>query len=105
MILTFNKENSRWYVELPSYPGPKEDLEMVAGADTLLDTLSNNGESITLEISESEINDSIKAVLLREALELNNGAIYTCLDSEIWLCDVMKFVFGYFPIVIYFKTI
>ena len=35
--LKFNKEADRWYIDLPDWTGTKGELEMVAGADTLLD--------------------------------------------------------------------
>ena len=38
MELTFEKwEDGRWFVVLPDYDGPQEDLEMVDGADKFLD--------------------------------------------------------------------
>ena len=43
----FYKEvTGRWYVDLPEWEGAKDDLEMVAGADTFLEILSQ-GEGIT----------------------------------------------------------
>ena len=41
MELTFEKwEDGRWFVVLPDYDGDQEDLEMVDGADKLLDVLN-----------------------------------------------------------------
>ena len=40
---TFNKEQGCWYIDLPNWEGTKGELQMVGGADTLLDRLSNNG--------------------------------------------------------------
>lgn len=40
MEITFEKwEDGRWFVVLPDYDGPQEDLEMVDGADEFLDVL------------------------------------------------------------------
>ena len=37
MELTFEKwEDGRWFVVLPDYDGPQEDLEMVDGADEFM---------------------------------------------------------------------
>ena len=38
----FNKEDGKWYIDLPDWTGTKGELQMVGGADTLLDHLSNN---------------------------------------------------------------
>ena len=49
MILNFYKEETnRWYVDLPCWSGLKEDLEMVEGADLMLDILSNYTNSISV---------------------------------------------------------
>ena len=49
MELTFEKwEDGRWFVVLPEYDGDQEDLEMVDGADTFLDYLTDDGLYVTL---------------------------------------------------------
>lgn len=108
--LKFVKETSgRWYVELPDWTGPKSDLEMVCGADTMLDYISEGEYETTLIASENDFSDSNKLTFIKMADELGNGAFYKIEDYkglefslEMWLCDVLKFVFGGFPEVIYF---
>ena len=52
MELTFEKwEDGRWFVVLPDYDGPQEDLEMVDGADKFLDVLTTDGLYVNLRIS------------------------------------------------------
>ena len=34
---TFNKEQGNWYIDLSNWYGTKAELQMVAGADSLLD--------------------------------------------------------------------
>lgn len=52
MELTFEKwEDGRWFVVLPEYDGDQEDLEMVDGADTFLDYLTEDGMYITVDIT------------------------------------------------------
>ena len=113
-------ETGRWYIDLPQWEGNKEDLEMVSGADTLLNMLVMNKHldvvydldtRVTLNVSEIYSDDSYQLILTRLADELGNGAYYNVvLDVnrfeifEIWLCDVTKFVFGYFPKEIYFSV-
>ena len=114
MELTFYKEETnRWYVYLPEWEGSKADLEMVCGADTMLDELSNNGNEIKLDIYEDEtwlFEDQIDLVLTKTN-ELDNllggGAMYKSnkADYNIWLCDVTKFVFKKFPRRLYINII
>jgi hypothetical protein len=55
----FNKEQGCWYIDLPNWAGTKGELQMVAGADTLLDHLSNNVTTVNIALStEKEIKDS-----------------------------------------------
>ena len=52
MDLTFEKwEDGRWFVVLPDYDGPQEDLEMVDGADKFLDVLTTDGLYVNVEVS------------------------------------------------------
>lgn len=107
--LKFYKEkDGRWYVDLPQWTGSKADLEMVCGADTLLDKLSNQGSEVVCKVSEIPIENFDLLEYIRDADEWQNGAFY-CIKSifrqdfnlQVWLCDVTKFVFGYFPRRIY----
>lgn len=98
----FYKEGKRWFVDLPEWTGAKADLEMIAGADTMLDIISNNGAEVKLNISLSEYPGSTELKMLREG-EDEGGGYYlmesyeeyqnTSLNLELWLCDVTKFVF------------
>ena len=47
---TFNKEQGKWYIVLPTWEGTKGELQMVGGADTLLDHLSNNGDTVLIDL-------------------------------------------------------
>ena len=40
----YKEEDNRWFVDLPEWEGDKEDLEMVMGADILLEILSGNSD-------------------------------------------------------------
>lgn len=108
--LTFNKEKGVWYIDLPTYPGPKADLAMVSGADILLDVLSLKAKSVTLEIALAPIDDYYRLKLLQHTPK-QGGAVYKVFGQkkfpkEAWLCEVTKFVFGgYMPPEIYFRRI
>jgi hypothetical protein len=95
----FEKENNKWYVVLPEWEGPKDDLEMVLGADTMLDILSQGEESINVIISEEKL-ENPNFILNFDKTE-SGGAWYKLSGSlfnfDVWLCEVTKFVFGYLP--------
>lgn len=112
--LRFYKEpDNSWFVDLPEWTGAKADLQMVAGADTMLEFLSDGKTEVWLEISEEEfttesLEETVKLYFVREATELKNGAFYNLqtfseelINLEVWLCDVTLFVFGHFPKTIY----
>lgn len=100
----YKDPDNRWYVDLPDWTGAKADLEMVAGADTMLDYLSENTNEVTLSISLDPI-DGYDLIKLKElASDIGSGAYYTFtsfrgvdINVEMWLCDVMLYVFNGFP--------
>lgn len=110
--LKFYKEkDGRWYVDLPEWTGSKADLEMVCGADTLLDKLSKEGNRVVCQVSEIPVEKFELLQFIREADEWKNGAFYRMasifgkqINMELWLCDVTRFVFGYFPRQIYLSV-
>ena len=105
----YKEETGRWYVDLPEFlaaGGEKADLEMVFGADTWLDILSNQGKAVEIEISSDEELDN--HLILTNIDE--SGACYKAetfegvrYDHVVWLCPVTIFVFGKFPEKIYYK--
>src|ERR1041385_9193711 len=47
----FYREINDWFVDLPEWEGDKTDLQMVAGADSMLDIISQGEDSVWLTIS------------------------------------------------------
>jgi hypothetical protein len=113
MKLSFYKEESgEWYVDLPDYPGPKEDLQMVYGADTMLDMISEGEDWVSIEIaSHAVFNDEfymLRALTIPPQFDI--GGKWYSLDYRgkmyvVWLCDVTTHVFGDFPEIIQFKVL
>ena len=112
MQLRFYKHtDGRWYVDLPNWEGDFEDLEMVAGADDLLEVLSHQlkTQSITFEVWTKMPN--VPCGLMTKIDQTRDGATYqvsNCMyyDSTAWLCNVTKFVFdGIHPNHIYFRVV
>ena len=116
-LLFYKTEDGRWFVNLPEWEGEIDDLEMVCGADVLLDIISNNHfdsqESISIKVFTEKMDadlDRTHYTLTIMSDDLNSGATYILYHPlispfEIWLCDVTKFVFnGIFPRTIYFEA-
>ena len=105
---TFNKEQGSWYIDLPEWTGTKAELQMVGGADTLLDHLSNNGTTVNIDISTDSLLLSKQQGVqtLKKIVQTPpNGCVYHLGIKPVWLCNVTKFVFdGEFPKRIHFKV-
>lgn len=110
-ILRFYKEKSKyWYADIPEWTGRKSALQMVSGADKLLDCIAKDRTEIYLHYSEDKIENADCLVFHKKSWF--NGANYKlkkCGDEEVkmkvWLCNVTKFVMGDFPKKIYFKEV
>ena len=110
--LKFYKESdNRWYVDLPEWEGSKAELEMVAGADSMLEYMAEGEAQVWIVLSEQEFENADKLEFLRLATEIENGAFYKLdkyrgieIGLEMWLCDVTKFVFGDFPKMIFLSA-
>lgn len=104
--LKFYKDaHAEWYIDLPEYKGPKEDLQMVGGADVLLDYLARGKEQIKLEISLEE-KEGFSLLQRNDKIDKpDSGMFYDYKGYFIWICDVTTFVFGEFPKNIYFKKV
>ena len=104
-LLNFQKELSgKWFVDLPEWPGNKEDLEMVMGADAMLDYMCCGEPEVALFLSTDMIENhkfGPPKYVLDFKEEIYEGATYnlsgTGIELEVWLCHVTKFVFGNFP--------
>lgn len=100
---TFIKdEQSRWYIDLPEWEGDYEELEMVMGADTMLDIIAQGSDEVHVNISTIELPHKMKLTFIREE---SGGGLYqltsTYHNFEVWLCHVTKFVFGELPKTLY----
>ena len=106
--LTFEKwEDGRWFVVLPEYDGDQEDLEMVDGADDLLDFVTTDGLYVNIKVDDEEHPGWIILSLVDHD-EL--GGTYKVsgiegFDQDIWLCNVVHVVLGEHPETIFFKVL
>lgn len=110
----YKTESERWYIDYPEWieqGGMLEDLEMVSGADEMLDIVAAGETSINLQISTEEFDGASDLIFEKFGnTEFSGGAYYLLVDYDgnpvdmvIWLCDVTRHVFGQFPDNIYFK--
>ena len=109
MELTFEKwEDGRWFVILPEYDGDQENLEMVDGADTFLDFLTEDGLYVNVDISLDNAMDNSMTLRLVAHDEIGGTYQVENLDGfsqDVWLCNVVHFLFGEHPEIIYFKLL
>ena len=109
----FYKNELGWFIDLKWFPFGKHWLAMIAGADTLLDNLSENKNEVFLEVSTAPIPFYDGILKRTQTVGLLKGAFYTetkgytptkrRLVSSIWLCPVIVWVFWNYPKRIYFK--
>lgn len=103
----YKEENGTWWIDLPEYPGPKSDLQMVAGADDMLDSLSQGKTEVKLDVSEQRM-EGFSGIQRVDDIPTLSGRYYYNIDTELlmWLCDVTLRLFeGRFPEVIWYKQI
>lgn len=110
MILSFEKIANRWYLIAPDWPGDHAELQMVAGADTLLDNLTIF-DKINLELyaypfwMNEWLNNKKKFIKnnpnLRSFIHAKQikttGNYITDGGHKFWLCPVTLWLFGQYP--------
>ena len=100
---TFNKDvNNKWHIDLPSWKGSMQGLEIVAGADDLLTIMANKKNKLSLTLDTKEFKNAFELSL--QKTESKGGAWYFVksigiqdVNKEIWLSDITQFIFGNYP--------
>lgn len=103
----FVREGSGWYIDLPEYlgaGGSKGNLAMVAGADTMLDTMAEGKQEVKLVLDTKQFGGSDQLGLVEGCDPSIGGGYYlmqTCDGNQVkhrmWRCAVTEFVFGDLP--------
>lgn len=102
----FYKDDDGWFIDLPSFPGPKSALAMVAGADTLLDKFNDGSNEVMIDLSTKQPEHGVINKFVRTKKNgIFGGADYDYDGHAFWLCPVTLYVFGRYPKVIYFNII
>lgn len=110
MKLIFVKLTGRWFADIEPWDYDRiMDLQMVDGADTMLDELSIDGQTVTIEVLT---HDEDPEVTLAKYDEDESGAYYYILSDRytiktdtLWLCNVCKEIFGSHPDFIDFNLV
>jgi hypothetical protein len=110
MILNFERIDQRWYLKDERWKGDKEALQMVAGADYLLEAIKHKANSVKLRVlTENTITqeDLDGSLLYTHAKALDNRGTYIVplVGWKFWLCSVTEWVFGYMPTDLYFRVV
>ena len=105
--LGFKKVNGEWYSDIKNWPKAYEERQlMVAGADKLLEYLSEGKDYITLHVKQENFPGATHLHKIKEDLY---GGTYLVnredIDYTVWLCNVTKFVYGKHPDNIYFEVV
>lgn len=99
--LEFMRLSNRWFINIP-YDDDVNDLQMVDGADKLLDEIAE-GRRIVRIIATTSDNISKPDYILEKIKEDNMGGTYTITGvtnvKQLWLCT--KLIFNNFPNQIY----
>lgn len=108
----YKEEDNRWYVDLPTWTGSKAELEMVMGADTMLNYMAGDKDEVLINVSLSSFDNSDCLRYKYMAIDMGNGAYYKMdtydgidINLDMWLCNVTRFVFGFFPKKIYISKL
>ena len=114
--MRFYREDEKWYADYPAWDGPKSDLEMVCGADTMLDIAAQGENECHIKLSDVPFviddlepipRNAFKLIKINDTPDIG-GAMYRMTewygikyDFEVWLCYVTEHVFGNLPEIIY----
>lgn len=111
----FKKEDDKWYIDLPQFleaGGNKADLQMVEGADTMLDLMADQKNEVRLQLSMTEFKDADKLDLKERCDPSVGGGYYIMelyegrkIELLMWLCGVTEWVFGELPERIFVKRV
>ena len=116
--VSFTKEsNGRWYVDFPNWPLSHDNLEMVAGADDLLELLNSGSNHVSLEVYTKQP-EKYDVELKKVHSALTKGSFYTVETplvgwekpnsirrKQLWLCPVTLTVLGNYPKIIYLRVL
>ncbi len=109
----FNKTGQDWYIDLPEFieqGGSIGDLQMVDGADKMLDMMAVKESSVIVYVGKEQFEGSDMLTLTEKCDPYIGGGYYMMkhyegqeINRTMWLCHVTEFVFGDIPEQIFVK--
>ena len=109
----FIKTGQDWYIDLPEYleqRGSIGDLQMVDGADKMLDLMAGNDSSVVVYVAREQFDGADVLTLTEKCDPYIGGGNYLMtfyegqeINRTMWLCQVTEFVFGDIPPLIFVK--
>ncbi|WP_207493246.1 DUF6717 family protein [Aridibaculum aurantiacum] len=110
---TFFKQNGGWHATVPT-PEKKGNrqayLDMVDGADTMLNIMSDGKDKVTLAFNTEPFEDAEEIELVSSCKPFLDGGYYLMrehdgkqINAEMWICDVSRLAFGAVPEKIYVR--
>jgi len=88
------------------------DLQMVEGADAMLDFIAGNENEVLLYIDRAYFQGSDRLVLTEKCEPYIGGGYYFLkeyngkeINQTLWLCQVTEFVFGDIPDQLFIKKV
>lgn len=107
----FFLSDNLWWIDVPNYVkagGRMEDLEMIRGADIVLNWIGEGKTELFLNMSDKEFKDA--RPIYKANRPCDEGCYYLFAATDLitdhwgfWLSDVIKYIFNGFPNVIYYK--
>lgn len=109
----FIKTGQDWYIELPEFleqGGSIGDLQMIDGADKMLDMMAGNKNSVIVYLAGEQFDGADLLTLTEKCDPYIGGGNYMMkyyegqeINRSMWLCQVTEFVFGGIPQQIFVK--
>lgn len=109
----FIRTGLAWYIDLPEYlaqGGTMGDLQMVDGADKMLDRMAGDKDNVTLYVSGEPFEGADVLTLIEKCDPYIGGGNYFMklyeneeINQRMWLCQVTEFIFKNIPPQIYVK--
>ena len=109
----FIKTGRDWYIHLPEFieqGGSIGDLQMIDGADKMLDMMAGNENSVTVYVAKEQFEGADILTLTEKCDPYIGGGYYLMKQYEgqeinrtMWLCQVTEFAFGDIPAQIFVK--
>jgi len=112
---TFYRTGQDWFIDLPEFieqGGDIGDLQMIDGADKMLDMMAGHEGRVTLYVAREPFEGADLLTLTEKCDPYIGGGNYLMpyfegeeINRTMWLCQVTEFVFGDIPAQLFVKRL